>query len=357
MNNLNGHKHIPLGYTRTLIGKTFIKTLIDSGNLFGTICSEKLAKQLNLSVSPCSLKAGTAVAGQPVEVLGKVKPFFIIIEDIEQPVLIEPIVVRNLSHDLNLGEAFLRGHNASLTFNKGKVNLGIGNSNVNLLDKNVPLIRNSDDVRFSAVMRADKAARQQKIDNIEHLNISESAFSTKTVDKGTIGKNSLGFVKVKSNISSGIGYFASKENSNFLNSNNLVALSGIFTFKEGCFNLPICNLGEKDVTIPGEIKIGKVHPAVQSVSSGTVPRVSDIHPTVQSVHKVPGVSSGRVYPGVHVLDHGPENKHNRLERETFLKEQLKLSETVLNESQQKEVLEIFLRNFDACSVNARKCPG
>ena len=36
---------------------------------------KKLAKQLNLSVSPCALKAGTAVAGQPVEVLGKAKPF------------------------------------------------------------------------------------------------------------------------------------------------------------------------------------------------------------------------------------------------------------------------------------------
>ena len=66
--------------------------------MFGTICSEKLANQLKLSVSPCSLKAGTAVAGQPVEVLGKAKPFYIIIEDIEQPVLIEPIVVKNLSH-------------------------------------------------------------------------------------------------------------------------------------------------------------------------------------------------------------------------------------------------------------------
>ena len=199
MNNLNGRTHIPLGYTRTLIGKTFIKTLVDNGNLFGTICSEKLAKQLNLTVSPCSLKAGTAVAGQQVEVIGKVKPFFVVIENIKQP-LISPIVVRNLFHDLNLGEAFLQGHNASLTFNKGKVNLGIGDSNVNLLDKNVPLIRNSDDVRFSAVMRADKAARQQEIDNIEHVNISESAFSTKTVDKGTIKSNSLGFVKVKSNI-------------------------------------------------------------------------------------------------------------------------------------------------------------
>ena len=106
MCTLNGTKHIPLGYTRTLFGKTFIKTLIDSGNLFGTICSENLAKQLKLPVSPCSLKAGTAVAGQPVEIVGKTKPFLIYIEDIEQPILIAPIVVRNLSHDLNLGEHF-----------------------------------------------------------------------------------------------------------------------------------------------------------------------------------------------------------------------------------------------------------
>ena len=58
-----------------------------------------------------------------------------------------------------------------------------------------------------------------------------------------------------------------------------------------------------------------------------------------------------MYLGVHVLDHGPENKQYREERLTFLKQQLKLEELVLNESQQNEVLEIFLRNFDACSVN------
>ena len=89
MNNLE-RTHIPLGYTRTIIGKCVIKTLVDSGNLFGTICSEKLAKQLNLSITPCSLKAGTAVAGQQVEVVGKVKPFFICLENIRQPLLISP---------------------------------------------------------------------------------------------------------------------------------------------------------------------------------------------------------------------------------------------------------------------------
>ena len=135
MNNLNGRTHVPLGYTRTLIGKTVIKTLVDSGNLFGTICSEKLAKQLKLSITPCSLKAGTAVAGQQVEVIGKVKPFFIVIENIKQPMLISPIVIRNLSHPLNLGEAFLRQYNANLTFDKGTVNLGIKESDTLLCDK------------------------------------------------------------------------------------------------------------------------------------------------------------------------------------------------------------------------------
>ena len=85
VNNLNESKHIPLGYTRTLINKTFIKTLVDSGNLFGTICSEKLAKQLKLSIAPCALKAGKAVSGQPVKVLGNAKPFYRIIENIEKP--------------------------------------------------------------------------------------------------------------------------------------------------------------------------------------------------------------------------------------------------------------------------------
>ena len=94
---------------------------------------------MKLSITPCTLKAGTAVSVQPVHVVGKAKPFFIILENIEKPILIAPRVVRNLSHNLNLGEAFLRGEKAELKFNNGTVNLIIGNSTVNLLDKSAPL--------------------------------------------------------------------------------------------------------------------------------------------------------------------------------------------------------------------------
>ena len=92
-----------------------------------------------ISIAPCELKAGTAVSGQRVEVLGTAKPFFIILENIEKPILIAPIVVRNLSHDLNLREAFLWGQKAELKFNNGTVNLVIGNSTVNLWIKMSPL--------------------------------------------------------------------------------------------------------------------------------------------------------------------------------------------------------------------------
>ena len=90
---------------------------------------------MKLSITPCTLKAGTAVSVQPVHVVGKANPFFIILENIEKPMLIAPIVVRNLSHELNLGEAFLRGEKVELKFNNVTVSLKIGNSTVNYWTK------------------------------------------------------------------------------------------------------------------------------------------------------------------------------------------------------------------------------
>ena len=64
-------------------------------------------------------------------------------------------------------------------------------------------------------------------------------------------------------------------------------------------------------------------------------------------------STVQTKPGVHVLDHSPENKltlRQKNERIKFLKDQLNLSETVLNPKGQDEVINIFLRHFYACSV-------
>ena len=73
--------------------------------------------------------------------------------------------------------------------------------------------------------------------------------------------------------------------------------------------------------------------------------------TVQTHSSAVHNSTVQPDPGVHVLDHSPENKLNREERIIFLKEQLKLGESVLSLKEQDEVIDIFLRHFDACSVN------
>ena len=61
-----------------------------------------------------------------MQVIGKFEPFFIILDNIDKTIVIAPIVVKNLSHDLNLGEAFLRGQKAELKFNNGTVSFKIG---------------------------------------------------------------------------------------------------------------------------------------------------------------------------------------------------------------------------------------
>ena len=72
MSSLNKLKQVPLGYTCALMpdNKTFVKTLVDSGNLFGTICLENLEKRLNLPISPCLMQTGAAVSGQTVQCTG-----------------------------------------------------------------------------------------------------------------------------------------------------------------------------------------------------------------------------------------------------------------------------------------------
>ena len=84
--------------------RVFIKALIDSGNLFGDILSERLANLLKIKYKPCANKAGTAVANQKVHVLGLADPFDLILEGLEDPIKVQPYVICSLSHDLNLGD-------------------------------------------------------------------------------------------------------------------------------------------------------------------------------------------------------------------------------------------------------------
>ena len=130
-------KYSSLGYIRALKegARVFIKALIDSGNLFGDIMSERLATLLNIKYKPCTSKAGTAVSNVKVHVLGIADPFELVLEGLEEPITIRPYVIRSLSHDLNLGEHFLRRYKANLKFENSKVNLEIKNHNLELVSE------------------------------------------------------------------------------------------------------------------------------------------------------------------------------------------------------------------------------
>ena len=67
------------------------------------------------------MKAGTAVSGQQVQILGKAKPVDLILEGLPEAVKIAPYVIRNLSHDLDLGEQFLRKNKAEIKFEGTKL--------------------------------------------------------------------------------------------------------------------------------------------------------------------------------------------------------------------------------------------
>ena len=90
--NEDPEKYASLGYIRAMKSgsRVFIKALIDSGNLFGDIMSERLANLLKIKYKPCTNKAGTAVANQKVHVLGLADPFDLVLEGLEDPITIQP---------------------------------------------------------------------------------------------------------------------------------------------------------------------------------------------------------------------------------------------------------------------------
>jgi len=158
--------------------------------------SEKLVKILKLQIKPCNSKAGTAVSNQKVHVLGKVDPFELVLEGLKNPIVISPFIIRNLSHDLNLGESFLRKYKAELKFEGSKVTLNINGQKLELVNRNTPLIRNSNDERFIKIMAHDKIKQTQSINESQPSNgiiIETIGFAASTTKKVVIKKNSLSF--------------------------------------------------------------------------------------------------------------------------------------------------------------------
>ena len=150
----------PVGYLRAKVynRSVLVKTLIDSGNLFVDLISEKLAKTLKLAIKGTTRTAGTAHAQGSVTILGKTQPFKVFLEGIQESVTVQPYVVKDLAHPLNLGQAFLRRHKADMSFRDEGVQLRVGNSSTLLAGAKAAITRRSIDIRTNSVL--DKLKEQ-----------------------------------------------------------------------------------------------------------------------------------------------------------------------------------------------------
>lgn len=146
---------LPLAYVRGKVKSkmVLVKILIDSGNLCNDLISEKLAKCLNLKIdSSIQKNVGTACSNSKVHMVGKTKPIIIYLEGLKYPVIIEPWVIKDLAHPINLGEKFLRRYNANLQFTSDGIRLKIKNHSVDLKSPSFNLTENSVDSRIKPVV-------------------------------------------------------------------------------------------------------------------------------------------------------------------------------------------------------------
>ena len=164
---------VPLAYVRGKIKSkaVLIKILIDSGNLCSDLISESLAKQLDLKVDTSERKmVGTASSNGKVEIVGRAKPMLIYFENLKFPVVISPLVVKDLAHPINLGERFLRRYKATIQFSENFTRLGIGNHSVELKPPGFNLTEPTVDSRFKAILDWHKfAGRNPTISSQENV--------------------------------------------------------------------------------------------------------------------------------------------------------------------------------------------
>ena len=131
------------------------KMLIDSGNLVNDLISEEFAKILKVKYTPLEKQVGTAEKGGSVKIIGKSEPIKIFIEGVPQGVIIQPLIVKDLSHPVNVGRDFLGRNGGKLEFTPTEGYIEINKTKVRMIKKNTHMTGGEViDSRFQKVFRS-----------------------------------------------------------------------------------------------------------------------------------------------------------------------------------------------------------
>ena len=351
----------PVGYIRAKVHNRSIllNALIDSGNLFADLISEDLAKTLNLPIMGKEKIVGTASSSGSVKILGKTKPFKLYFECIRDPVCVEPYVVQDLAHPLNLGQAFLRSSNADMTFRSNGIQLRLNGSVASLVPSSASLTRASIDARIKSVL--DKLREQggnpdilsgQILDlrvnslsnQIPGLNYdagkkpiiwSDTRSRVYTLGKVTLKAGMLTPIPLrKGRKDVPVGHIGKRENdiffqpkftNDFMNKHELWAHPGCYKRQQDQVNVLVSNFSDEDVVLPESCLLGHIHEA-----SGYEAEIN-------------------------VLDHRPLvqlTEAEVTERRSFIIKTLCLDDNPrLDKEDKAAIIQIFMENWAAISVS------
>ena len=105
----------------------YVKIMIDSGNTLGDLVSEEFAQQMGLDGDEVQdyIAVPTAATATTVLVVKRCQEITAKLEGIEGDFIMPPLVVRGLTHPVNLGQHFLGRHWCSLDFAAGCTQLGV----------------------------------------------------------------------------------------------------------------------------------------------------------------------------------------------------------------------------------------
>ena len=110
----------------------YVKIMIDNGNTVGDLVFEEFAESMRLEGEETSdqIAVPTAAAATTLRVVKKCREVTARLAGIAGEFTIQPLVVRGLTHPVNLGQHFLGGHWYSLDFTTGCTQLGACGDNL-----------------------------------------------------------------------------------------------------------------------------------------------------------------------------------------------------------------------------------
>ena len=360
----------PVGYLRCKIynRSILIKSLIDSGNMFGDLISEELATLLSLRITGQPKTVGTASSNGSVSILGKTKPFKIYLEGICEAVTIHPYVVRDLAHPMNLGQNFLRIYDADMSFRKKGIQLRIKGSTTMLDSSHTSLTKSTIDTRVKLLLDKFKSdgenpwSEQAEILDLRVNKVDENKDKTQDVP-GVFykdNKKAIEFSDTSTRVSNceksllkaghttvvlmqrGRGglpppilhkqqndvFLNPKKTNKWLNDKQIFVHPGTYHRDGNSVKVNVTNFGSEDKYLPKHCHVGNIVEAISHANNG-----------------------------VNTLDHRPTShltEDELLERRTYIIQQLKLdSNSMLNQNPKykEEVIQIFLDGWDAISIN------